>query len=304
MGDWSVGHKPRHPGHENGQWYDHRDSSGRLQQRRSQSARGATERFLPPAVPSPSTSRLTAPASRASALSGHLGETVEVVVTNGYAAVQIDKTTSSATVVPGGQITYTLQATNTGGLTLNPVVVSDRLPSMMELVSASVAGGAGECHLTETTRPQLLTCTMSGSLAPGAVTSLITLVVNVDSTVAVGSTIVNQAMVHGAYAADAVLSGLGKRLRAQLPASCVRNGLRPLCRCPAPGPAPQRDAGLRRARRSTGLQTSAVQAFGSHHGTKVDRSVDVGERFGRTGQLFVDQRRGQELLVDLQQDEI
>ena len=130
-------------------------------------------------------------------------------MTNGYAAMQIDKTTSSATVVPGGQITYTLQATNTGGLTLNPVVVSDRLPSMMELVSASVAGGAGECHLTETTRPQLLTCTMSGSLAPGAVTSLITLVVNVDSTVAVGSTIVNQAMVHGAYAADAVLSGLG-----------------------------------------------------------------------------------------------
>ena len=209
MGDWSVGHKPRHPGHESGQWHDPRDSSGRLQQRRSQSARGATERFLPPAAPSPSTSRLTAPASRASALSGHLGETVEVVVTNGYAAMQIDKTTSSATVVPGGQITYTLQATNTGGLTLHPVVVSDRLPSMMELVSASVAGGAGECHLTETTRPQLLTCTMSGSLAPGAVTSLITLVVNVDSTVAVGSTIVNQAMVHGAYAADAVLSGLG-----------------------------------------------------------------------------------------------
>ena len=52
------------------------------------------------------------------------------------------------------------------------------------------------------------------------------------------------------------------------------------------------------------LQTCAVQPFGRHHGAKVDRSVDVGERFRRAGQSFVDQRRRQELLVDLQQDEI
>lgn len=142
-------------------------------------------------------------------LSGNLGETVNVAVTNGYAAVQIDKTSFTSSVVPGGQITYTLQATNTGGLTLDPVVISDRLPSVTSLVSASVAGGAGQCVLTETTRPQLLTCTMSEALAPGAVTSVITVVVNVDTTAVAGSTIVNQAMVHGAYAAEAVMSGLG-----------------------------------------------------------------------------------------------
>jgi uncharacterized repeat protein (TIGR01451 family)/LPXTG-motif cell wall-anchored protein len=142
-------------------------------------------------------------------LSGNLGETVGVVVTNGYASVQIDKTTSTTTVVGGGQITYTMQVTNTGGLTLNPVVVSDRLPSVTELATASIAGGAGQCELTQTTRPQLLTCTMSDPLAPGAVSALITLVVNVDSTVAAGATIVNQAMVHGAYNDGAVISGIG-----------------------------------------------------------------------------------------------
>ncbi len=132
-------------------------------------------------------------------LSGHLGETVSVVVTNGYASVQIDKASSTPTVTPGGQITYTLQSTNTGGLTLNPVVIDDRLPALEELVSASVAGNAGQCALTETTRPQLLRCTMNDALAPGATTPVITLVVNVDSTVVAGSSLVNQAMVHGAY---------------------------------------------------------------------------------------------------------
>ena len=132
-------------------------------------------------------------------LAGHLGETIAVVVTNGYAAVQIDKTTSTASVLPGGQITYTLQAVNTGGLTLNPVVVTDRLPAAMELVSATVAGG--ECSLAEATRPQLISCTMSGSLAPGASASPITVVVKVDATVVAGTTVVNQAMVHGAFVA-------------------------------------------------------------------------------------------------------
>ena len=76
-------------------------------------------------------------------------------------------------------------------------MVNDRLPSMVEMVSASVAGGAGQCVLTEATRPQLLTCNMSDALAPGVVTSVITVVVKADITVASGSTIVNQAMVHG-----------------------------------------------------------------------------------------------------------
>jgi uncharacterized repeat protein (TIGR01451 family) len=142
-------------------------------------------------------------------VSGHLGETINVVVTNGYASVQIDKASSTPTVVPGGQITYTLQSTNTGGLTLNPVVVTDRLASNISYVSASVAGGAGTCDLTEATRPQLLTCTMSDALAPGAQTAVITVVVDVDATAVAGASILNQAMVHGAYASDAVMSGIG-----------------------------------------------------------------------------------------------
>ena len=132
-------------------------------------------------------------------LAGHHGETVAVVITNGYAAVRIDKTSSTAAVLPGGQITYSLQAVNTGGLALDPVVVTDRLPSMMQLVSATVAGGAGQCQLAQATRPQLVSCTMSGSLAPGASANLITVVVTVDDTVIAGTTIVNQAMVHGAF---------------------------------------------------------------------------------------------------------
>jgi uncharacterized repeat protein (TIGR01451 family) len=132
-------------------------------------------------------------------LSGHLGETVSVVVTNNYASVEIDKQASTTTVVPGGQITYTLQAKNTGALTLNPVVIHDRLPALESFVSAQVAGGAGDCTLVETARPQLIRCVMADALAPEALTAMITLVVNVDPSVVPGSTLVNQAMVHGAY---------------------------------------------------------------------------------------------------------
>ncbi|MEP7047112.1 MAG: LPXTG cell wall anchor domain-containing protein [Ilumatobacteraceae bacterium] len=142
-------------------------------------------------------------------LAGHLGETVAVVITNGYASIQIDKTTSNQSVVPGGQITYTLQATNTGGLTLNPYVIVDRLPSMVSVFSASVAGGAGSCTLTESARPQLLTCDMTGALAPGAVSAVVTVVVDVDATAVAGSTIVNQAMVHGAYSLGTAITGAG-----------------------------------------------------------------------------------------------
>ena len=67
------------------------------------------------------------------------------------------------------------------------------------MVSATVAGGAGTCTLAQSARPQLISCTLSGSLAPAASTAAITVVVKVDSTVSAGTTIVNQAMVHGAF---------------------------------------------------------------------------------------------------------
>lgn len=131
------------------------------------------------------------------ALSGNLGETISVVVTNGYASVSLDKQSLTPTVVAGGQLTYTLQATNTGGLTLDPVIISDRLPGQVELLSVSVADGAGLCALTEIARPQLVTCVMDDALPPGGLTKLITLTVQVDSSVSPGTTILNQAKVLG-----------------------------------------------------------------------------------------------------------
>ena len=135
-------------------------------------------------------------------LSGHLGSNISVVVTNGYASVSIDKQVSADQIGAGGQLTYTLQGTNTGGLTLDPVVVLDRLPSAVSFVSAQVANGGGSCELTESTRPQLVTCTMVGSLAAGERTDAISIVVAVDADVAADSTLVNQAKILGAYADD------------------------------------------------------------------------------------------------------
>ncbi|HEY4610641.1 MAG TPA: LPXTG cell wall anchor domain-containing protein, partial [Ilumatobacteraceae bacterium] len=120
-------------------------------------------------------------------------------VTSGNPGVQIDKQTPNTVVVAGGQITYTLKVTNTGALPLNPFEVYDRLPAMVSLVSAQVADGAGQCTLAESTRPQLVTCKFNAALAPGAVSSLITLVVKVDSNVIAGTAILNQAMVQGVY---------------------------------------------------------------------------------------------------------
>ncbi len=134
-------------------------------------------------------------------LSGHLGETVSVVVTNGYASVLIDKTVSTDQVGLGGQLTYTLQGRNTGGLTLDQVVVSDRLPAGVSLSAATVAGGAGTCVLDESTRPQLFHCDLDGSLAADETTPVITVVVDVDDdTALVGATLTNQAKIVGDYA--------------------------------------------------------------------------------------------------------
>lgn len=145
-------------------------------------------------------------------LSGHLGETVNVVVTNGYASVQIDKASFTIAAAPGAPITYSLLAVNTGGLTLHPVVILDRLPANVAFVSASVDGGAGQCVLTEATRPQLVTCTMSEALAPSELTKQITLVVQVDTSVTPGTTILNQAQIRGMYDPDSSVGGQSEAL--------------------------------------------------------------------------------------------
>ncbi len=133
-------------------------------------------------------------------LSGHLGETVSVTVTNGYASVLIDKAASTQQVGLGGQFSYTMQGRNTGGLTLDNVVISDRLPAAVSYVTAAVAGGAGTCTLDSSARPQLFHCDLDGTLAADATTPVITVVVNVDDdTSLVGSTLTNQAKIVGDY---------------------------------------------------------------------------------------------------------
>ena len=136
-------------------------------------------------------------------LAGNLGETVSVVVTNGYASVRIDKTVSAITVRGGDSLIYTLTSTNTGGLTLNPVVISDLLPSQLSLLSASVAGDKGKCTVVQVERPQLIECVMNDALPPGGVTPAVTLVAMVDANIAADANIVNQAKVLGTYGAVA-----------------------------------------------------------------------------------------------------
>ncbi len=136
-------------------------------------------------------------------LSGNLGETVSVVITNAYASVEIDKTVNSTTANPGQQLTYTLISKNTGGLTLNPVVITDLLPPKMRLISAHFVDGpsAGSCVMVTgaDVRPAVVECTMVGALAPGASSPAIQVVGQVDADTAVGTLVLNQALVLGTY---------------------------------------------------------------------------------------------------------
>jgi uncharacterized repeat protein (TIGR01451 family)/LPXTG-motif cell wall-anchored protein len=150
-------------------------------------------------------------------LTGNLGETVNVVITNGYAAVQIEKTVSTTKVKGGDTLSYTLIAHNTGGLTLDPVVISDLLPPQLSVVSASVAGGAGDCLITRTARPQLLECVMEDALAADGFTPAITINAKVDADAPINATLLNQAKVLGTYtsaSSSAAVEG-GSLLRTQ-----------------------------------------------------------------------------------------
>lgn len=153
-------------------------------------------------------------------LSGNLGETISVVVTNSYSSVQIIKQSLTSTVAPGGTITYTLQATNTGAMLLAPVIISDRLPAQVSYQSVSVEGDGAVCAVTQEARPQLLVCTMNDSLPAGGVSKLITLTVKVDSNVVAGTSILNQSKVIGYYA-DTVVSQAVAAAAAETDLSCL-----------------------------------------------------------------------------------
>lgn len=150
--------------------------------------------------------------------SGHLNETISVVVVNGYAAIQIDKQLVTTNVIPGGQITYTLQATNTGGLNLEDIVITDLLPLKASFVSAVVQGNGGTCALIDANRPQLLRCAMNDDLPVAGVSKTITVVVATDGNVVPGESIVNQSMAQGNFENAALdTAGVNREIHSPLP---------------------------------------------------------------------------------------
>jgi uncharacterized repeat protein (TIGR01451 family)/LPXTG-motif cell wall-anchored protein len=134
-------------------------------------------------------------------LTGNVGETISVVVTNSYAAVEIDKSVDLAEVEAGQNLTYTLVGHNTGALPLHDVVVIDQLPSQVTFVSASVAGNAGVCAAGNT-KPQVVACSLDGTLAVNGTTPVITVTVKVDAGTPADTKLLNQAKIVGFFADD------------------------------------------------------------------------------------------------------
>ena len=105
--------------------------------------------------------------------------------------VTLVKSVSSGTVAPGGDLTYTIVVTNTGGIRLTNLVVTDDLPvqlaNLRNLVISPAGAGTGRFE------GQLLTVNIPSLAVRDSVT--ITFVVTVAEGVAYGSTIRNVARV-------------------------------------------------------------------------------------------------------------
>lgn len=142
---------------------------------------------------------------------GHKDETISVTIANTYAAISLDKQASTSSVQPGDELIYTLVATNTGALTLNPVQIFDRLPAQVIYDDGdyTIVGNAGTCTLVEAARPQLIRCDLPGQLVTGASTPAIELLVTADPNLAADTTIQNQAMAIGTYTDAITNSTLG-----------------------------------------------------------------------------------------------
>jgi uncharacterized repeat protein (TIGR01451 family)/LPXTG-motif cell wall-anchored protein len=132
-------------------------------------------------------------------LDGHRAETVNVTITNAFAAIDIRKSVSATQSEAGQELTYRLAATNTGGLPLENVVISDRLPKELTYTSATVIGGGGTCSLADSAKPQLVVCVLSEVLSPGSTPALIDIVAKIDEGTPVDTNLQNQAKAQGAY---------------------------------------------------------------------------------------------------------
>ncbi|MEO6651372.1 MAG: hypothetical protein ABIP17_01785 [Ilumatobacteraceae bacterium] len=118
-------------------------------------------------------------------------EPTPVLRTGGVQIIKTDDVANGATVQAGNTYSYSLVVTNTGVSTILPgMVVSDDLPSAIELVS--VTGGAGwACNNADP-----ISCTYLPSLAPATSAPGITVTVKVAAGAA-GTSISNVAVVNG-----------------------------------------------------------------------------------------------------------
>jgi hypothetical protein len=112
------------------------------------------------------------------------------------ADVSITTTAAPAPVLTGSAVTYTLSVGNAGPDAADQVVVSDTLPAGTTFHSAA-APADWSCTTPPPGSTGALTCHVA-SLARGA-TATLTLVVNVDCSVADGTAIANTATVHSAF---------------------------------------------------------------------------------------------------------
>ncbi len=112
----------------------------------------------------------------------------------------ITKTASPAEVLPGGLVTFDIQVCNAGDTTAASVIVSDALPSEMEMVSASASQGVVVVE-GNGMRAEL------GALLPGECAD-VTIVARVRADVAPGTQIRNVASVGDLYD-DATVTVVG-----------------------------------------------------------------------------------------------
>jgi uncharacterized repeat protein (TIGR01451 family) len=119
------------------------------------------------------------------------------------ADLAITKTAPPGTYRAGGQVTYTMTVINNGPDAAQSVVVTDNLPPQVDFVSCGATGG-GVCGGTGNSR------TVAFSALPSGSTATITLVVQIQATVAGGAKITNAADVTASTADSNVRNNTSK----------------------------------------------------------------------------------------------
>jgi len=109
-------------------------------------------------------------------------------ITAALPAFSLQKTVSPAVALPGGKITYTLVATNTGNATATNLTITDPVPATLTYLAGSATGGG-----TYNSAASALTWVF-GTLNAGA-TAVVSFQATVNAATAAGSYVVNTAAV-------------------------------------------------------------------------------------------------------------